>query len=67
MSKEIKEDINIGEIEELCKLAHMESVQINVTVEPGRVEIGIEPWYETVDESKFTRTPSVKIDTIRHP
>ena len=67
MSKEIKEDITIGEIEELCKLAHAMSVQINVTVEPGRVEIDIEPWNKTKTESKYTQTPYVEIDTIRHP
>lgn len=67
MCKEIKEDITIGEIEELCKIAHMELVQINVTVEPGRVEIDIEPWNKTKTESKYTQTPFVEIDTIRHP
>lgn len=67
MCKEIKEDITIGEIEELCKIAHKELVQINVTVEPGRVEIDIEPWNKTKTESKYTQTPFVEIDTFRHP
>lgn len=56
-------DITIGEIERLCVLSHENQVEINVTVRPDEVEIGIEPWESTVMENSSRVTPSVKIES----
>lgn len=60
-------DITIGEIERLCILAVRNHVQIDVTVRPDEVEIGIEPWESTISEHNSKITPRVKIDSVKLP
>lgn len=56
-------DITIGEIERLCFLSQENKVEINVTVRPDEVEIGIEPWESTISEYNSKTTPRVKIES----
>ena len=64
---EIRKNITFAEVEELCIKAQEHKVSINISIEPDRTEISIEPWSRTVTESKYTQQPYVGIDTIHHP
>lgn len=64
---EIRKNITMTEIEELCIKAQEHKVIIHIEVEPDRVEISIEPWEKMMSESNYVQKPCVQIDTTMHP